>query len=662
MKFGICYYPEHWPEARWAEDAGWLRAQGVSIVRMGEFAWSRLEPEDGRFEFGWLDRAVAVFAGQGFEIVLGTPTAAPPAWLSQAFPSTLPVDDQGRRRRAGGRRHYCPNNAEYQALSRRIVAGLAERYGPHPAVAGWQIDNEFGGGRTARCYCPVCAEHFRAWLRRRYASLQALNAAWGTVFWSAEFQDWAQVEPPILNLAAPNPSHVLDYYRFSSDSVAAYQQMQVGLLREVVPARQFVTHNFMGLFQDLDYFDLARGLDFVTWDSYPTGNADRWREVLYGSDVPDAEYAFDAGDPAITGFAHDLTRGLLRKPFWIMEQQPGHVNWGAVNTLVRPETVRLWAWHAAAAGAEAVVFFRERAALDAQEQYHSGLMHHDGSPDVGQRALERLQSEKGVLDALTSQPPRAEVALLWSYSDLWALQLQPHSREFTYLRHLFVYYRALLRQGLPVDVVSPDSDLTAYRLVVAPTLHIGSGGLAAHLRRYVEAGGHLLLGVRSGFKTVSNRVVEHPLPGELRELAGAVVTDWGALPSGVAFPLEGDIAGLNGSAGLWIEALQPAGAEVRLRYAGGPYAGRAALTENRLGAGRAWYAGWFPTAAQARTLLVACCRNLSLEPLADLPPGLVAARRGGRTVLLNFTQQALTAGVAGQAVDVPSLDVRVIGA
>ncbi len=662
MKFGICYYPEHWPEDRWAADARWLRGLGVTIVRMAEFAWSRLEPEEGRFEFGWLDRAVAVFAAEGFEIVLGTPTAAPPDWLSQSYPSTLPVDDQGRRRKPGGRRHYCPNNAEYHAHTRRIVAALAERYGPHPAVRGWQIDNEFGGGRTARCYCPVCAEHFRIWLRARYGSLPALNAAWGTVFWSAEFHDWAHVEPPILNLATPNPSQVLDYYRFSSDSVTAYQQLQIDVLRATAPAAHFITHNFMGLYPDLDYFDLARALSLATWDSYPTGNAYRWRDLLYGADQPDAAYAFDVGDPVITGFAHDLTRGLLGKPFWIMEQQAGHVNWGAVNHLILPATVRLWTWHALAAGADAIVYFRERAALDAQEQYHSGLLHHDGTPDVGGRALETLQAERPALDALTAAPPRAAVALFWNYADLWSLQLQPHTKDFGYLRHLFVDDRALQRLGIPVDVVGPQSDLAAYRLVLAPTAHVVDEALAAVFEQYARAGGTLLLGVRSGFKTASNRVTDQPLPGRLRELVGAAVTDWGALPAGVTAGVAGQVPNLAGAAGVWIEALQPAAAEPRMWYADGPYQGRVAATEQAVGAGRVWYCGWPPSVAQTTALLEHLAAGLGLERLAELPAGLLAARRGAQTVLLNFTEHTLTGRVNGRAVAVPARDVRVVGA
>ncbi len=662
MRFGVCYYPEHWPEERWAEDARWLKEIGLSIVRLAEFAWSRIEPEEGRFDFGWLDRALALFAGRGFQIVLGTPTAAPPVWLSKSYPSTLPVDEQGRRRNIGGRRHYCPNNAAYRAHTRRIVAALAERYGRHPAVIGWQIDNEFGGGGTARCYCPVCQARFRAWLQQRYGALSTLNQAWGTVFWSAEFDDWSQIGAPILNLATPNPSHVLDYYRFSSDSVVDYQRSQISILKSQISNSQFITHNFMGLYPHLNYFDLAQPLDFVTWDSYPTGNLYRWREMLYGPDKPDAEYAWDVGDPLVTGFAHDLTRGLLRRPFWIMEQGVGHINWGAVNHLIRPGTPRLWVWHAVALGAEAVVYFRERAAWYAQEQYHSGLQHHDGSPDVGYFDQQRLWAERERLDALTAEPPRAEAALLWSYDDLWALQLQPHTQAFSYLRHLFVYYRALQRLGVPVDVVPPSASLTDYKLLIAPTVHLGDPALAARLEAFVEQGGVLVMGVRSGFKTLSNTVTGQPLPGVFRQITQATVTDWGALPAGIGYEIESGVPGLSGAAGTWIEALAtpPEAEGVMATYRDGPYAGRAALTSNALGQGCAWYVGWLPTVAQAMAILHDRIRRANVGRLAELPPGLIAARRGLHTVLLNFTDAPLTARVHGRAVTVAGREVELL--
>lgn len=639
MKLGVCYYPEQWPTERWAEDARLMHAAGLEIVRIGEFAWALMEPAQGRYAWQWLDRAIAILADAGLQVVLGTPTATPPAWLTQAHPDVLRVDANGLRRTHGSRRHYCPNQPTYRQFSRAIVEAMAGRYGPHPAVIGWQIDNEFGGGGSTRCYCEACARAFRAWLQRRYGTLDALNVAWGAVFWSQTYDDWAQIQTPGEWLDKPNPSQALDFARFSSDSIVSYQQEQVDILRRLAPGR-FITHNFMGLFTGLEQFELAAPLDMVTWDSYPTGNRDRWRAMLYGADAAPPVYAHDAGDPAVTGMAHDLMRGLKQAPFWVMEQQAGYVNWGTYNPAIRPNIIRLWTWHAAAAGAEAVVYFRWRASLLAHEQYHSGLLKHDATPDVGSVALARLQTERAALARLTAAPLDAPVGLLWSYDDLWALDEQPHHQDFGYLRLLFIYYRALQQLGVAVDVVRADRDIGRYALLIAPTLHLADDDLAHRLSAYVTAGGALLLGIRNGFKTPTNRVTPEPLPGPLRALTGARVTAWQALPPGVTLPLASIVPGLEGEAGLWAERWAPEaeGVEVWARYRPNHHP---ALLRRPLGQGEVVTAGWYPTLDQAAALLTHLLDARGVRRRGPLPPGLIAIPRGSLTLWLNFSDASL---------------------
>lgn len=674
MILGVAYYPEHWPEERWPVDAAMMGELGLQVVRLAEFAWSRLEPRQGQYDWAWLDRAIDVFSQAGLQIVLGTPTAAPPAWLSRSYPETLPVDEQGHIRQFGSRRHYCPNSPLYRQLSVGIAAALAKRYAGLQEVIGWQIDNEFGGGRTARCYCPRCAEAFRAWLRQRYGLLEALNQAWGAVFWSQEYYDWEQIELPAGTVAAPNPSQVLDYYRFASDSFATYQKLQIEALRQRIPLgadgrpRQWITHNFMGLFQDLDQFDLAADLDFASWDSYPTGNPDRWRVLLYPPGVDsgqnDVLFAYDAGDPYITAMAHDLTRSLKRGPFWVMEQQCGHVNWGMYNSGVRPGTTRLWTWHALASGASAVIYFRWRACLYAQEQYHSGLLQHDATPGVGYADLQALQAEAELLRDVAAQPfEPARTALLFDFADLWALQIQPHRKDFHYLRHLFVFYQALQELGLAVDLAQPGSDLSSYRLVVAPSLHLADEGLVAHLEEYVRRGGKLLLGVRSGFKTPSNRVTDQPLPGALRSLSGALVKRWEALPPGIGYRLASRAPGLEGTAQVWAEWLQPeagAGTQELAAYQDGPYTGGAALTGRHLGEGAVFSLGFYPTPQQAKALMIHLSEQAGLEPNRTLPRGVIARRRGGNWLLLNFCEQEQQVMIGGQVVQLEGRGVHLV--
>ncbi len=661
---GCPYYPEHWPEARWAADAQWMRKIGLTVTRMAEFGWALLEPSEDRFDFAWLDRAVDVFAREGFQILLGTPTAAPPAWLSRRYPDTLPVDDQGRRRNFGGRRHYCPNSPTYRTLARRIARAMGAHFGAHPAVVGWQIDNEFGGSGSARCYCEHCAAAFRTWLIEKYRDLDGLNAAWGTIFWSQRYDAWDQIGPPILTNNAANPAHVLDYWRFMSDSFVRFQQLQIDALREVVPAEHVFTTNFMGLFTPLDSFALARDLDWASWDSYPTGNLYRWGGQTRNPGDPVPAYAFDVGDPLITGLAHDLTRGLKQAPFWVMEQQAGHINWDSVNTLIRPGTIRLWTWHAVAHGANGIVYFRERAALPAQEQYHSGLLKHDGTPDLGFHEVAALAGERALLEAVVAEPCRATVAIRYSYDDLWALQIGPHRKDFLYQRLIFVWYAALRRLGVAVDLVPPGAPIDGYRMVIAPTAHLIDAREAAGLEAFARAGGAVGVGVRSGAKNPDNSFTDRVLPGMLRDLIGAQVAHWGAVPDGVRFGLESPLAGLATSgAGFWVEALAPnpdAGVVSLATYTDGPWAGTIALSERPIDEGRALYVGWYPQQAQAEGILRHVLTSQGIAYREDLPPGLVAVERGPFTILLNFTDQELRTHGDGRDVAVAARDVVVL--
>ena len=668
MRLGVDYYPEQWPAERWATDAKMMRLAGLTLVRIGEFAWAQIEPKEGVYQWGWLDRAVETLAGEGLHLVLGTPTAAPPAWLCQFYPDVLPVDAQGHVRKIGSRRHYCPNSHSYRRFTESIVGALARRYGQHPAVIGWQMDNEFGCHDTGRCYCERCASAFRIWLQKRYTNLEALNQAWGTVFWSECYSSWEQIDPPNQTLTEPNPSHALDYARFASDSFLAYQQLQIDVLRLNIQPFQWITTNLMLSMLDLDYHALARPLSLVAWDSYPTGHKERDAAQFYLPGEAQPQLAYDVGDPLVTGFGHTLMRGLKQAPFWVMEQQCGQVNWGEFNPGLRPGTPRLWTWHAAACGAETVVYFRWRAGLQAQEQLHSGLLHHDGSPDLGYRELRLLDQERTELERFTDRTFQAKAALLWTYPDLWALRLQPHHSWFSLLRHLFVYYRAFQRLGIPVDIVSPEAELGGYKLLVAPTLFLGEEKIAHLLEGFAQSGGSLLLGVRSGFKTSSNLVSAQPLPGVFRGLLGAEVTDWHALPPGVSYPVQSEVPGLAGESQVWAEALKPLPpaapwegiAAVLASYTEEPFSGKAALVERLVGDGRALYLGWFPSVGQAQAILEYLAGKSGIERLGDIPDELVAIRRGDLVAVLNFSEEARELEVAGKQVRVPSRDLVVV--
>ncbi|MBI9046081.1 MAG: beta-galactosidase [Anaerolineaceae bacterium] len=647
MKFGVCYYPEQWPAERWSADAAMMRAAGISLVRIGEFAWKQIEPTFGGYNWQWIDQVIETLENAELKIILGTPTAAPPAWICKAHPDIFPVDEYGRRKSFGSRRHYCPSNEDYRRLSIRIVNAMLERYGSRNSIIGWQVDNEFGDHNTARCYCDTCTRSFRLWLRKKYENIEALNQAWGTDFWSQAYRDWIEIDLPNLTVTEPNPSQMLDYYRFSSNAYVNYQQIQIDLIRQSAPGKSIST-NIMGNFFELNHQELARSLDLVAWDNFPTGYADVHSERVYtpGERIP--SYAYDVGDPYLTGFRHAIMYGLKQEPFWVMEQQCGNINWSKYNVGIRPGTTRLWTWHALSCGAEAVLYFRWRATRFAQQQYHSGLLTHDASEATGYQELRSMHAELNLMKQISSAPRNAKVALLMDYEDLWAIQIQPHHKDFRYQSHLFLYFRAIQKLGLTVDIVSREADLNAYNIVIAPSVVIEHQALSDKLANFVQQGGIVLLGIRSGSKTDTNLFSNETLPGVYQSLVGAEVKEWHALPPDVHFPIHSSIPDLKGHAQLWAEIIQPldqpgsgSQSQILAEYTSGPFAGKAALTAFQSGNGEALYMGWYPTEQQAIALIKYLARKANIKFFDNLPDGLICIQRGNQQIYLNFLEKPI---------------------
>ena len=511
---GVCYYPEHWPRERWAEDAKRMKALGLTYVRIGEFAWSCLEPDPERFTWEWLDEAIETLGQAGLKVVLGTPTATPPKWLIDQRPEILGYDIQGRPRKFGSRRHYSFSSRAYREEARRIVTLLAQRYGQNPFVAGWQTDNEYGCHDTTRSYGPEDLRAFRLWLQARYGHIEALNQAWGNVFWSMAYRSFDEIELPNQSVTEANPSHWLDFYRFSSDQVAAFNHMQVEILRQHSPGR-FVLHNFMGYTPDFDHFKLAQDLDIAGWDSYPLGFTDM--DVLPCTPEEKLSYAH-TGHPDMAAFHHDLYRGVKPR-WWVMEQQPGPVNWAHHNPSPAPGMVRLWTWEALAHGAEVVSYFRWRQFPQAQEQFHAGLNRPDLEPDLGFFEAQQVAQELHQL----SLPPstKAPVALVFDYEADWVYRIQPQGQGFVYRDLVWHFYQALRRLGLDVDMLPPGASLKPYRLVVVPSLPILR---EAALEAFRSAPGTLVFGPRTGSKTEALGIPPQLPPGALQELLPIKVT------------------------------------------------------------------------------------------------------------------------------------------
>ncbi|WP_199541588.1 beta-galactosidase [Paraburkholderia kururiensis] len=517
MRLGVCYYPEHWPESMWEDDARRMKALGISQVRIAEFAWSRMEPSPGEYDWGWLDRAVDVLGNAGLQVVMCTPTATPPKWLIDRHPDILPVGADGRVRGFGSRRHYDFSSPSYYEASQRICTAVAERYGKHPAVAYWQTDNEFGCHQTVVSYSPAAVARFREWLRARYGTVDALNRAWGTVFWSMEYRSFDEIDAPIGTVTEAHPSHRLDYRRFASDEVARYNRMQVEIIRAHSPGRP-VAHNFMQLFTEFDHYKVAADLDVATWDSYPLGAL----EELWFAPELKARW-LRTGHPDFASFNHDVYRGMSKLPFWVMEQQPGPVNWAQWNPAPLPGMVRLWSWEAFAHGAGCVSYFRWRQAPFAQEQMHAGLNTPDNRLDLGGNEATQVAADiRRVLDehADATHNVQADVALVFDYEAKWLFEVQPQGADFHYPRFAFEYYSALRSLGLDVDIVPAHAPLDGYKLVVVPPLPVVPDDFADRLAR---SGAQVVLGPRTGSKTRDLQIPSNLPPGALADLLSARV-------------------------------------------------------------------------------------------------------------------------------------------
>ncbi len=513
MKLGVCYYPEHWPETMWAADASRMASMGISWVRIGEFAWSRIEPDPGRFDWSWLDRAVDTLGDAGLKVVMCTPTATPPKWLIDAHPDVLAVDARGVLRRFGSRRHYCFSSRTYRSEASRITRAVAGRYGRHRAVSAWQTDNEYDCHDTALSFSENAQVAFRVWLMDKYATVSELNRAWGAVFWSQEYRSFEEVDPPFQTVTEANPSHRLDYRRFSSDEVVAFNRAQVEIVREFSPGRD-VLHNFMGASTAFDHFEVAKDLDAASWDSYPLGFLEQgpWPAGV-------KERFLRQGHPDFTAFHHDLYRGVGRGRWWVMEQQPGPVNWAPWNPAPLPGMVRAWTLEAFAHGAEVVSYFRWRQAPFAQEQMHAGLHTPDDREAPAASEVRQVAAELGALESVGNQ--QAAVALVFDYAAKWLLDIQPQGADFDYLGLAQEFYAGLRRRGWNVDIVSPDASLAGYRLVVAPSLPILEAPLVDRLS---ATGAEIVLGPRSGSKTCDLQIPDGLPPGPLHKLLPLRVT------------------------------------------------------------------------------------------------------------------------------------------
>ena len=604
--YGADYNPEQWGPETWLEDARLMREAGVNLVAVNIFGWAELEPLPGRYDFARLDRVVEILHEHGIGINLGTGTSSPPPWLSAEHPETLPMLADGTRRYPGGRQAYCPSSPVYREHSLALVEQVVARYGAHPAVKLWHVSNELGCHNTL-CYCDVSAEAFRGWLREKYGSLDALNAAWGTAFWSQRYADWAHIPTPRLTVSTGNPAQAVDFMRFSSEEVLGQYRAEAAVLREhsAVP----VTTNFMVAdhIRTLDYWAWAPEVDLVANDHY----------LDHRLAHPTAELSFAA----------DATRGLAAGgPWMLMEQATSAVNWQPRNIAKTPgEMLRNTLTHVAR-GADGISFFQWRASVQGSERFHSAMLPHAGTDSTIWRDVVELGGVLESLREVAGSRVVAEVALVFSWEAAWITDLDSHpSTDVRYLDQVHRAYDALRASGLTVDIVRPGAALDGYRLVLVPALHSVSDEVAAGLERFVAAGGHAVITFFSGITDELDRVRTGGYPGAFRELLGVSTEEFFPLHAGERVTLDD-----GSTASVWTERLHPRGADVVASFTDGPLPGVPAVTRNAFGAGTAWYlATDLEESALARTLRRAAeAAGVQVDPALVDSPLEVVVRRG----------------------------------
>jgi beta-galactosidase len=628
LLYGGDYNPEQWPEEVWREDARLMREAGVNLVSVAIFSWAKLEPRPDGFDFGWLDRVIDLLWANDVSVCLATATASPPAWLARAHPESLPVDANGTRLSPGSRQHYCPNSRAYRAGGARLIGELARRYAAHPAVALWHMNNEIGC-HTAECFCDVCAADFRAWLRARYGSLEVLNESWGTAFWSQSYGDWEEILPPRKMPAQRNPGQTLDYARFMSDSLCGVLAGEVAALRAVAPEAK-VTTNGLPFHRPADYHRWYREVDVAAWDSYPdpAGGLDEVRAAA---------------------FNHDLFRGLRGgQPFMLMEQATTQVNWRSRNALKPPGQMRALSLAAVARGADAVMFFQWRAARAGAEKFHSAMVPHFGTDGRVFQEVRGLGAELKKLSGVCGARTPARVALLVSWENRWALELESKPMVFDYAAIVQHYYGALWDLNVGIDVVHPDAPLDGYAVVVAPALYQLTRPQAERLRALVAGGGALVMSYFSGVADEREHIWLGGYPALLQDVLGLRVEEWQPLGPG-----EGNVLAVGArevACEKFCELLHLNGAEALATYAREFYAGRPAVTRHRYQKGEAVYVATQPARDWLTELLGGILRSRGLTAPLRADPGVELARRatGAQEFLFVVNHNPVAAAVEFQ--------------
>ncbi|KGX93975.1 beta-galactosidase [Pontibacillus halophilus JSM 076056 = DSM 19796] len=577
--FGVDYYPEHWPEAVMEEDMEGIKQLGSNMVRIGEFAWHKMEPQEGQFDFSFFDGVIEQLEKKGLSVMFGTPTATFPAWLASKYPSILSKDEYGNERAFGGRRQYCFNSDVYRTYARRITEKVTQQYANREHVVVWQIDNEFGHEGSDRCFCEQCHAKFQTFLEAKYGTIDELNERYGTIFWGQTYNDFKEIPMPTPTITTHSPSLKLDWARFRSDSVNRFAHEMVEAVRQYKGDHQTITTNVSGGFfgKQFDHAENVRTMDFVSYDNYP---------VWGGLEKP--------VPPEATALALDFNRGLKQQNFWIVEELIGAQGHDVIGYLPRPNEAKMWAYQAFAHGCSNMLFFRWRGMTHGAEQFCYGVVDHDGrygrKYQEAQEVFEDMSSYEHVLDS----PIHADVAVLYDYDNIWAWEGQIQSKDFDFHDEMVRLYRPFYDRNVAMDVLPYDRDFSSYKVVVVPVMQLMDEPFAKRLREFTERGGTVLFSFRTGLKDKDNTIhFKRDLPGPVADLTGIRVEEIESLTEEPTVTLQGSGAfeQVPATMNMWRDLIKVNTAEPLFSYTDYFYKEYAAVTKNAYGEGVAYYIG-----------------------------------------------------------------------
>lgn len=649
MLYGADYNPDQWPEEVWDEDVRLMREAGVNIVSLGIFAWSRIQPAEDVWDFAWLDTVIEKLHAGGIAVNLATATASPPPWVSATYPETLPADESGASYWPGSRQHFAPSSPTYRRLAGELVRRLAERYAHHPAVVMWHVGNEFGC-HLWMDFSDAARDAYRRWLEDRYTTVDALNDAWGTSFWSQRYGSFDEIFPPRLAPYSHNPSSMLDWRRFTSDMLLECYLLEREILL-AAGATQPITTNFMGPFKPADYRRWAPFMDVIADDCYPDpANPHRVRDAA---------------------FQRDLVRSLKPGVPWLLwEQATDAVNWRPANPGKRPGALMAETAQSVARGADGIMFFQWRQSRAGSEKFHSAMLPHAGTETRTWDAVTELGARLAALPELPAPGRDAQVALVFDWENWWAVEERDHPTEVDYLALVLEWYGALHARSIQVDIVGPEEVDRAYDLVVAPALYLLRDEGAAALTRFVDDGGTLLTGPFTDIVDAHDQFRDGGFLTQLAPVLGLRFEDFGALAgssSGAAGvgalnsdaaeaarlaaasgAVTFDLHGAVHSGRLVAETVHAIGATVVAAFDTGLPAGSPALTRHGFGAGEAWYVATQPAPDALDAIVGAVVEASGVRPVvADLPAGVEAARRGDLVTLINHGDARVEVAVEG---------------